>query len=275
MFPAKKASGKIEPGDATHGKINQVLAGAVDLVAITSHGGKAIENGAKAFNTEIRFDGLGDLVSKVVANLEIPPYPPKKIGYLHISSHGTTGYMSFSSARDLKEDLILAQYAHDDVVKYGPTELAYQQDLKLAPLRLKFVRWAVVTLSACEVAGVKTLYDQKTKAELYKLDGRNFLKAVSKALGNIAVQGGASEQNDIDYGMEGSCYRCDSHACAFITEKTANFFGPNFSITDEFGQHYLDDTLAEDTLAAIENLPLQHPEKQGLLRKLFKRRRQQ
>jgi hypothetical protein len=277
---SRKASGKIEPNDKTHGKINQVLAGAVDLVAVTSHGGRAVEIGANAFATEIRFNGLSQLVAKVQEALEAKPADPsfsstaqqKKLAHLTISSHGSPGYMQLSNST-VEEDLILAQYQFDDVVNYGPEELAYGQATRLGSLKGKFVRWGLVTLSACRVAGPRNEIDKKTKKKLYSIDGRNFLKAISQALGNIAVQGGTLKQNDADFGMEGPCYRCDAHCCTLVTPQTSNFFGPDFSVTDEFGAHHLEDTLAENTLAAVANLPTQHPEKQGLLKKLFNRKR--
>lgn len=267
---ARKPTGKIAPSDPTHGKINQVLAGGVDIVAVTSHGGKAVEKGADAFTTEIRFDGLTDLVTKVTAALGKDP--GKKIAHLSISSHGASGYMALSST-SAAEDLCLAQVQNQDMTNYRPDQLAYDQEAILGRLKGKFMRSGVVTLSACHVSDKRIKIDKTTKKELYNVDGRNFLKAVSRALGNVAVQGGTEKQFDSDYGMEGPCYRCDSHFCTIITPKVTTFFGPEFSFLDEFGQHALDDALAEDTLAAVANLPMEHPDKQGLLKKLFRRGR--
>ncbi len=275
----RKATGKIEPNDPTHRKINQVLSGSVDLVAITSHGGSAIEKGAKAFDTEIRFDGITDLVAKVKAALQDkaadPSFRdaamPKKIANLSVSSHGAPGFMSLSSS-SRREDLILAQYEYDDVVNYRPDELLDYQEKQLSLLRGCFVREGLVTLSACSVAAPKNIVNKKKSID-YRIDGQNFLKATSRALGNIAVQAGTAKQYDAVFGMEGPCYRCDSHCCILVSPKQPNFFGPDFLISDEFGNHYADDVLAEESLAAVSSLPVHHPEKLRLMQRLFNRKR--
>jgi hypothetical protein len=281
---AKKASGKIEPGDRTHGKINQVLGGAVDVVAVTSHGGSAIEIGAKAFGTEIRFDGLIDLVSQVTKALAHKPvdssfgWKLKKLGNLTVSSHGAPGYMRLTGAKvsdtTVGNNLVLAQLWFDDMVNFQPDELLGEQTEQLAFLKGQFVRGGLLTLSACRVAAPLREVDKKTKKVKFDIDGRNFLKGISKAIGNVAVQGGSLRQNDVDFGMEGPCWRCDSHACVQITPQSTSFFGPDFSVADEFGHHYLEDVATEEAaLAAVEHAPPLHPDKQRLLKKLFNRKR--
>jgi len=280
----KKASGKIEPGDRTHGKINQVLAGAVDIVAVTIHGGSAVEIGAKAFGTAIRFDGLIDLVSRVTKALAHKPSDPsfgwklKKLGNLSISSHGAPGHMRLTGAKITNEtvgnNLALAQLWFKDMVNFAPDELLAEQTEQLAFLRGQFVRGGLVTLSACRVAAPLHAEDKTTKKLLVDIDGRNLLKAISKALGNVPVQGVSLRQNDVDFGMEGPCWRCDSHVCMQVSPSSTSFFGPDFSVTDEFGQHYLEDVAAEEAaLAAVEHVPPSHPDKQRLLNKLFNRKR--
>ena len=288
----KKASGKIEPGDRTHGKFNQVLSGAVDIVAVTFHGGNPVEIGAKAFGTEVRFDGLAELVTKVKTVLTAQPVDSnfssvahsvgglkqKKIGNLTISSHGAPGFMRLTAAKLSKDsidnNLILAQLWTDDRVKYQAHDLLPAQATQLGTLNGHFVRDGLITLSACRIAA--SLGPEDSKKMLFEIDGRNFLKGISKAVGNVAVQGGSLKQNDVDFGMEGPCWRCDSHACVQVTPQSSSFFGPDFSVKDEFGKHYLEDVAEaeeEAALAAAENEHPSHPNKRRLLERLFNRKR--
>ncbi|MBM4076653.1 MAG: hypothetical protein FJ267_13570 [Planctomycetes bacterium] len=113
------------------------------------------------------------------------------------------------------------------------------------------------------------------------IDGENFLKAISKALGNVAVQGGTDKQFS-DPGMEGLCVRCDAHVCRVMSRTAENFWGADFREGDEFWEHHefdqmteeIDRALFEKTLAVADarsNLMMTPTEKRHILRNILQK----
>jgi hypothetical protein len=226
-FGGKKASGLIKQNSATHAKITQILLGAIDIVA-ASAGGGVLQSARAMTEGELVVSSVENMVTQVLDRLHAG-YHPKKIMSLVLVGHGIPGSITLGP----KKIWGLTTITLENVIADTPDpanrhKLHGQAEQELIRLRGHFHSNAVITLASCRAATEFT-YDinQRTKKAIADrpIDGKDFLKAISKAVGNVWVQGGDEKQRVSTLGMDGNCIRCNSGACYVVVGPGDGWWG--------------------------------------------------
>jgi hypothetical protein len=215
-----KGDGRIDPKKGTHRKIVQILDGFVDIF-IAQQPSDATDEASASINkywiSEMQTISVKDMVDQIARALRSDP--GKKIKYMVIIGHGAPGLQRVGPGpRDGKHHLVLQEQVDFTAPAKGQEQkLAGGAETELRRLSGGFHPNAVITLGGCTVAG--------TSNESWGVvDGKNLLKGVSKALGNVYVQAGDTFQYDKQSGIEGTCIRARGDSCWVVTG--TGFWGP-------------------------------------------------
>jgi len=219
------------PGDDTVKKIEQILGGAVDVVVMQKSGDEAMRNIRAYWAGEIEAVSISQMVAAIKDKLSKDMFGAKKIKYLFIIGHAAPGHQAVGSGKKQfgYNTLTLANLVSETYSEGNRLKLAGdgQTESDLAPLAKFFVPGAVVTLGGCRVSKLHDYTADELKKRGFTaptartIDGRDLLKAVSLALGNVWVQGGDATQEIIDTtGVDGQCWRCNSSSCVLCDAST-------------------------------------------------------
>jgi hypothetical protein len=221
--------GVISPGKDTIQKLNQVLDGLVDIVAIEAEG--TPDNGFDAdarnlWDGELQVRSVGDLVQQVLTMLSLDP-SGKLIKTLTIVGHGSPGSQSVGAGMDWdngfpSQSLTLARIMEDNPAANDDDETpalwgsAAQEWPRLAT---SFAPGGLVILGGCKVA-VEDSGDEYQASQITgnggprKVNGRKLLMLLSSLLGgSVFIEGGVVDQFSAKRGMEGPCIRCNAAGC--------------------------------------------------------------
>jgi hypothetical protein len=225
-FGTKLATGKVERGWETHEKINQILGGAVDIVAVAAGANSVLKMARDMTDGELVVASVQDMVSKVLDRLSQDP--GKKILSLVLVGHGAPGTMTVGAKKSWGVTTItLANLLADNPNPKDRLKLYGTVEQELARLRAHFQPDAVVTMAGCRLAA-QWVYDQNPmtkKPGTRTIDGKDLLKAVSRALGNVWVQAGDEKQRVSTRGMDGNCIRCNSGTCVSCLGESNAWWG--------------------------------------------------
>lgn len=120
----------------------------------------------------------------------------KRIDEMFIIGHGSPGWQGVGAGKGEEDDPDGRKSLEVDA---ATDNLKGTAEAQLNRLKGKFAPAAVVTLGGCEVAE--------------GAEGQELLRAVSKALGGVLVQGGDATQHAISPGSEGNVIRCNVATC--------------------------------------------------------------
>jgi hypothetical protein len=210
--------GNIAPGGKTVAKLEQIIARkAVDIVVIDGGGGAndAMALAREFWDGELQVSSVSDMVTKVLHLLDADTISRKKIRSLAVCGHGGPGIQGCGCGHDPDINGYRALMAKGD-----GDGLKGNADNELSWLYGEFAPDAVVMLDGCRVAANTTWHDGSGP-----YDGKLLLKAISRALGGVWVEGSEYKQN-LTPGMEGNCIRCNGYTCGVITGRTTDFWGP-------------------------------------------------
>lgn len=147
----------------------------------------------------ISVNSVEDLVSKALA--ELGKYPDAYLGEIGINGHGAPGLQAVGCGKT---------YDHSGITSLQVDGVSGKLKGKAAEalgrLTGKFdTEYAVLTLYGCMVA-----------RSMGMVDGKEMLRAVSKALGGVRVQAGDELQWPIVPGMEGNVWECVGDTCRIL-----------------------------------------------------------
>jgi hypothetical protein len=240
--------------DATVWRMFQVTDGRVHIVVIDgNHASDQVNTFLKdarhAGEGNIKVMGVADMVSKVLFRLRkgtARSGAPKtaQIQSLALVGHGHPGMQNLGCGRILDTtgmaSLALRSIFTKDQnsLTAGDSKLLGDAEASLAQLRGFFAHSAVVTLGGCNIPNQRTYrrkfdsdgnvidLDDPRSNDRIEVDGKELLKAISTALGNVYVQAGNATQFAVVRGMEGSCIRCDNTSCWVVKADSDTAFGP-------------------------------------------------
>jgi hypothetical protein len=142
---------------------------------------------------EIYITSVAGLVDKALAE---ETKKGKKIDEMFIIGHGAPGWQGVGAGKGETAD---PNGEKSLEVDDATGKLKGAAETQLNRLKGHFAPGAVVTLGGCEVAK--------------GTEGQKLLRAVSKALGGVPVQGGDVAQHSISPGSEGNVIRCNDATC--------------------------------------------------------------